>query len=51
MLSKRQSIEYLISTAVNDSCTHLADPLQGVSHEAVTDYLQRDKLSARGLWE
>lgn len=51
MISKRQYIEYLISTPVNYTASNLADHLEGVSHDAVTDYLQRDKLSARGLWE
>jgi SRSO17 transposase len=51
MITKRQYIEYLISTPVNYTCTNLADHLEGVSHDAVTDYLQRDKLTARGLWE
>jgi hypothetical protein len=51
MISKRQYIEYLISTPVNYTCSNLADHLEGVSHDAVTDYLQRDKLTARGLWE
>lgn len=51
MISKRQYIEYLISTPINYTCTNLADHMEGVSHDAVTDYLQRDKLTARGLWE
>jgi len=51
MITKRQYIEYLISTPVNYTCTNLAEHLEGVSHDAVTDYLQRDKLTARGLWE
>jgi len=29
----------------------MAEHLDGVSHDAVTDYLQRDKLTARRLWE
>lgn len=51
MITKRQYIEYLISTPVNYTCSHLAEHLEGVSHDAITDYLQRDKLTARGLWE
>ena len=51
MITKRQYIEYLISTPVNYTASNLADHLDGVSHDAVTDYLQRDKLTARGLWE
>jgi SRSO17 transposase len=51
MITKRQYIEYLISTPVNYTCSHLAKHLEGVSHDAITDYLQREKLTARGLWE
>jgi len=51
MITKRQYIEYLISTPVNYTCTNLAEHLERVSHEAISDYLQREKLTARGLWE
>jgi len=51
MITKRQYIEYLISTPVNYTCSNLAQHLEGVSHDAISDYLQRDKLTARGLWE
>jgi hypothetical protein len=51
MMTKRQYIEYLISTPVNYTCTNLADHLDGVSHDVISDYLQCDKLTARGLWE
>ncbi len=51
MITKRQYIEYLISTPVNYTCSHLAEHLDGVSHDAITDYLQREKLTASSLWE
>ncbi len=51
MITKRQYIEYLVSTPVNYTCSNLAEHLEGVSHDAVSDYLQRDKLTARSLWE
>ena len=51
MITKRQYIEYLISTPVNYTCSHLAEYLEGVSHDAITDCLQREKLTARSLWE
>jgi len=51
MLTKQKYIEYLISTPVNYTCSNLAAHLEQVSHDAVSDYLQRDKLTARGLWE
>ncbi len=51
MVTKREYIEYLISTPANYTCSNLAKHLEDVSHDAVTDYLQRDKLTARHLWE
>ena len=51
MITKRQYIEYLISTPVNYTCTNLAQHLEGVSHDAVSDYLQRERLTARQVWE
>ena len=53
-MNKRQYIEYLIATPGNYTCTNLANHLQGeqsVSHDAITDYLRREKLTPRGLWE
>ena len=51
MITKRQYIEYLISTPVKYTCSNLAEHLEGVSHDAISDYLQRERLTARGLWE
>jgi hypothetical protein len=51
IITKRQYIEYLISTPANYTCTNLADHLQGVSHDAISDYLARAKITARQLWE
>ena len=51
MLTKQKYIEYLISTPVNYTCSNLAAHLEKVSHDAVTDYLKREKLTARSVWE
>ncbi len=51
MVTKRDYVEYLISTPVNYTCSNLAKHLEGVSHDAVTDYLGRDQLKARHVWE
>jgi hypothetical protein len=54
MLTKRQYIEYLIATTGNYTCTNLADHLDGdqaISHDAVSDFLRRDKLTPRKLWD
>jgi SRSO17 transposase len=36
---------------VNYTCANLAEHLEGVSHDAVSDYLQRERLTARQVWE
>jgi hypothetical protein len=51
MLSKLQYVEFLISTVANFTGTHLADHLDGVSHDVVTDFLQSERFTARHLWE
>jgi len=51
MITKQQYVEYLISTPINYTCTNLAEHLAGVSHDVVSDYLQRDKQTSRQLWE
>lgn len=50
MVTKKEYIEYLISTPVNYTCSNLAKHLD-VSHDAATDYLHRENLTARHLWE
>lgn len=51
MISKQQYVEYLICTIGNFTSTNLADHLDQVSHDTITDYLQSEKLTARTLWE
>ncbi|MGB7338789.1 MAG: transposase [Phototrophicaceae bacterium] len=51
MVTKKEYIEYLISTPVNYTCTNLAKHLEDVSHDAVNDYLHRERLTASHLWE
>ncbi len=51
MVTKKEYIEYLISTPVNYTCTNLAKHLDDVSHDAVNDYLHRERLTASHLWE
>lgn len=54
MFSARQYIEYLIATTDNCTCTNLADHLDGehaVSHDAISDFLRREKFTPRRLWE
>jgi hypothetical protein len=51
MITKQQYVGYLICTIGNFTGTYLAEHLDEVSHDTVTDYLQTEKLTARTLWE
>jgi len=51
MITKQQYVEYLISTVSNFTGTNLAEHLDKVSHDTITDYLQTERLTARTLWE
>ena len=51
MFTKLQYVEFLISTIGNFTSTHLAEHLDGVSHDTITDFLQSEQLTARHLWE
>lgn len=51
MITKKQYIEYLISTPINYTCTNLSEHLEKVSHDTVTDFLQKSKFTPKDLWE
>jgi hypothetical protein len=51
VITKQQYVEYLISTVGNFTGTNLAEHLDEVSHDTITDYLQTERLTARTLWE
>ena len=51
MITKQQYVEYLICTIGNYTSSHLAEHLDEVSHDVVTDYLRSAHLTARGLWD
>src|SRR5919202_1745818 len=51
MITKQQYVEFLVSTVGNFTSTHLAEHLDEVSHDTITDFLQREHLTARSLWE
>jgi hypothetical protein len=50
MITKEQYIEFLISTPMNYTCTHLANHLSGVSHDSITDFLNSQRLTAESVW-
>ena len=51
MITKLQYVEYLISTFDNYTGSHLAEHLDDVSHDVITDYLRSERLTSRSLWE
>lgn len=51
MITKQKYIEYLISTPINYTCTHLSAHLDGVSHDVISNFLKRSRLTPRQLWE
>src|SRR5215510_4961689 len=50
MITKEQYIEFLMSTPINYTCTHLADHLSGISHDSMTDFLRSQRLTAQSVW-
>jgi len=51
MVTKKQYIEYLLHTPINYTGTNLANHLEAVSHDAVSDFLAREKATSRHVWE
>ncbi len=51
MITKNQYIEYLLSTAINYTCSNLSEHLENVSHDSATDFLQNSKFTPGDLWE
>ena len=51
MITKNQYIEYLLNTPINYTCSNLAEHLEKVSHDSVTDFLQNSKFTPLELWE
>ena len=51
MITKNQYIEYLLNTPINYTCLNLAEHLEAVSHDSVTDFLEKSKFTPRDLWE
>ena len=50
-LSKLDYCQFLLSSQVNYTLTHMADHLQSFSHDTINRYLRGEKLSPRLLWE
>ena len=50
-ITKQRYVEYIISTPINYTCTNLADHLDDISHDAINDYLRREKHTAHTVWK
>lgn len=53
MLTKKQYVDYLVSTPTNYTCSHLSEHQIGtdaVSHDAVSNFLKREKFTPHSLW-
>jgi hypothetical protein len=51
MITKKQYVEYLVSTPKNCTCTYLAEHLEGVSHDVVNDFLRQKRFMPREVWQ
>jgi hypothetical protein len=51
MITKQKCVEYLICTISNYTSSNLAEHLDDVSHDVITDYLRNERHTARGLWK
>ena len=51
MITKEKYIEYLISTPINYTCTNLSEHLENISHDVISNYLKKSKLTPRDVWE
>jgi len=51
MITKKQYVEYLVSTPKNCTCTYLAEHLEDVSHDVVNDFLRQRRFLPREVWK
>lgn len=51
MITKKQYVEYLVSTPRNCTCTSLAEHLEDVSHDVVNDFLYQKRFLPREVWK
>ena len=49
--SKLDYCQYLLSSQVNYTLTHLADHMEGFSHDTLNRYLSKTEMRPRHLWE
>lgn len=50
MITEKEYVEYLISTPLNYTCTHMADHKEQISHDMVNRFLRQECLDSNHLW-
>ena len=50
MITKKEYTEYLISTRCNYTCSNLAEHRAKTSHDAVSNFLKREKITPSSVW-
>lgn len=51
MISKKEYVEYLLSTPFNYTCTNMAEHKPSVSHDVVSDFLRQERFAPSDLWK
>ena len=51
MISKKEYVEYLLSTPFNYTCSHTAEHKASVSHDVVSDFLCQQRFTRADLWQ
>jgi hypothetical protein len=51
MITKKQYVEYLVSTPKNCTCTYLAEHMEDVSHDVGNDFLHQKRFLPREVWK
>ena len=49
--SKLDYCQYLLSSQINFTITNLAEHIENISHDKINNYLRKEKLSPRLLWD
>lgn len=50
-MSKKEYVEYLLSTPNNYTYTNMADHKPNLSHDVVSDFLSKSRFTASDLWK
>ena len=51
MITKKQYVEYLVSTPKNYPCTYVAEHREDVSHDVINDFLHQRRFLPREVWK